>query len=294
MKSGFVSIIGRANVGKSTLLNALMKDHIAITSDVAGTTRNVIEGIYNEDDYQIIFVDTPGFTKPINKLGKILNKSASGLTHDVDLILFLVDASISYGGGDKFILQNLKNSNAPVILVLNKIDKISKEKILEKIVEYKDEFDFKEIIPISSLKSENLELLISNIKKYMNDDVKYFDLNTKTNTSIYFRISELVREKILQNTHEEVPHSITCVTTSYEEKKDLIEIAVDIVVDRDSLKKIIIGKGGSFIKAIGSKARLDIEKMLNKKVFLSLYVKTVKDWRNKDSQLKELGFNEFE
>ncbi len=294
MKSGFVSIIGRPNVGKSTLINTIINKKIAITSDKAQTTRNIIQGVYNEKDTQIVFVDTPGIHKPINKLGKILNKETYALTKDVDAILFVVDASVNLGSGDKFIINSLKQNDIPVILVLNKIDKIRPEQVLLMIESYKDLYPFAEIVPISGLKNDNVDRLIKVIKKYLTDDVKYFPDEVITSNSIYFMISELVREKLLNLTIEEVPHSLTCTTSHYEEKKDLIEITVDIIVDRDSIKKIVIGKNGERLKTVGSLARKDIETMLGKKVYLELYVKTIKKWREKEKLLNELGFKEFE
>lgn len=294
MKSGFVSLIGRPNVGKSTLLNSLINAKIAITSNKAQTTRNIIQGVYNEEDTQIVFVDTPGIHKPESKLGRILNKQSFSLIRDVDAVLFVVDASMSLGGGDKYIMESLKQSNAPVILVLNKIDKISDEQLLLTIEAYKDLFPFADVVPVSGLKRDNIEVLVKVIKKYLKDDVKYFDDDTITSNSIYFMVSELVREKLLHLTIEEVPHSITCVTTNYEEKNNIVNISVDIIVDRDSIKKIVIGKKGARLKEVGILARKDIEEMLGKKVYLELYVKTIKKWREKDKLLHELGFNEFE
>ncbi len=294
MKSGFVSIIGRPNVGKSTLLNSLVSHKIAITSDKAQTTRNIIQGIYNEEDTQIVFVDTPGIHKPKSRLGKILNKQALSLIHDVDTILFLTDASEELGKGDLFILETLKNSKVPVILVLNKIDKIKNEQILKVIDSYKDLYPFADIIPVSALKKENIELLIKLIKKYLTDNVKYFDDAVVTSNTPYFMISEIVREKLLENTIEEVPHCLTCVTSNYQEKENMIFINVDIIVERDSIKKIVIGKNGERLKLVGTLARQEIEEMLGKKVYLELYVKTIKRWRDKEKVLHELGFNENE
>lgn len=294
MKSGFVSLIGRPNVGKSTILNSLIDAKIAITSNKAQTTRNIIQGIYTEKDTQIVFMDTPGIHKPESKLGKILNKQSFSLIRDVDAVLFVVDASVSLGGGDKYIMESLKESNAPVILVLNKIDKISDEQLLLTIEAYKDLFPFADVVPVSGLKKDNIEVLVKVIKKYLSDDVKYFDDDTITSNSIYFMVSEFVREKLLHLTIDEVPHSITCVTTNYEEKNNIVNISVDIIVDRDSIKKIVIGKKGARLKEVGTLARKDIEEMLGKKVYLELYVKTIKKWREKDKLLHELGFNEFE
>ena len=294
MKSGFVSLIGRPNVGKSTLLNVIVNSHIAITSNKPQTTRNIIQGIYNDSDYQIVFVDTPGIHKPKNKLGKLLNKEAQAHIKDIDLVLFVVDAAKGLGKGDKFIIESLKHTNAPVILVLNKIDCLNNEQILLRINEYKDLYPFAEIVPVSALANDNINRLIEVIKKYMQDNIKYFDDNTITSSSKYFMISEYVREKLLRYLNEEVPHSLTCITTHYEEKKEFIDIIVEIIVDRDSLKKIIIGSSGSMLKKVGTEARLDIEKLLNKKVFLELYVKTIKNWKDKEKYLKELGFMDFE
>lgn len=293
MRSGFVSLIGRPNVGKSTLLNTIINEKVAITSKVAGTTRNIIQGIYNEPDYQIVFMDTPGIIKPMNKLGKVTNKQAMSLTKDIDVILFVVDASTGLGKGDKFILEVLKKTESPVILVLNKIDKITNEDIMYNIVEYKDLYPFSEIVPVSALENDNVERLLEVIKKYLKDDVKYFPDGITTSNSKYFMISEIVREKLFQVTLEEIPHSLTCHTIFYEEKKDLIEVHVDIIVDRDSIKKIIIGKKGERLKEIGSSARLELESMFHKKVYLELYVKTVANWKDKERYIKELGFLDF-
>jgi len=261
MKSGFVSLIGRPNVGKSTLLNALINEKVAITSKVAGTTRNIIQGIYNEPDYQIVFMDTPGIIRPINKLGKVTNKQAISLVKDIDVIMFVVDASTGLGKGDKFILEVLKKTDSPVILVLNKIDKITNEEIMYNINEYKDLYPFAEIVPISALEHDNTDRLIEVIKKYLTDEVRYFPEDMKTSNSKYFMISEIVREKLFDVTVDEIPHSLTCHTVFYEEKKDLIEVHVDIIVDRDSIKKIIIGKKGDRLKEIGTLARKELEGM---------------------------------
>lgn len=292
MRSGFVSLIGRPNVGKSTLLNALINQKITITSSKPQTTRNIIQGIYNEDKYQIVFIDTPGIHKPVNKLGKILNKEAQSLTKDVDVILFIVDASAGFGAGDKKIIDSFSGSETPIILVLNKIDKLTKDQLIQVITDYKDLYDFNEIVPISALKKNNVSELIECIKKYLVDDIHYFDDDMITSSSLNFLVSEFVREKIFRMTEDEIPHSVTCVTTAYEEKNDIVNIAVDIIVDRDPIKKIIIGKQGSLLKAIGIEARKDIEKLIGKQVYLELYVKTIKKWRDKEYYLTELGFNE--
>ncbi len=293
MRSGFVSLIGRPNVGKSTLLNTIINSKVAITSKVAGTTRNIIQGIYNEENYQIVFMDTPGIIRPINKLGKITNKQAMSLVKDIDCLLFVVDASAGLGKGDKFIMEVLKKSNAPVILVLNKIDKLTNADIMYSINEYKDLYPFAEIVPVSALTKDNVEHLIEVIKTYLKDEIRYFDPNMKTSNSPYFMISEIVREKLFQVMTEEIPHSLTCYTVSFEEKKDIVNICVDIIVDRDSIKKIIIGKKGDTLKQVGIASRMELEKMYNKKVYLELFVKTVKNWKDKEKYIKELGFLDF-
>lgn len=294
MKSGFVSIIGRPNTGKSTLLNTILGHKVAIISNVAGTTRNTVQGVYNDEDSQIVFVDTPGIHKPKNKLGKYLNRQSYSSLNESDLILFVVDATEKLGAGDKFITTTLKNIDIPVILVLNKIDKLDENGIINAIREYKDLYKFTEIIPVSAKDEDNIERLIKISKNYLTDEIIYYDDGTITNASTLFMVGELVREKILNLTTDEVPHSITCVTSYYQEKKDIIEINVDIIIDRDSLKKIIIGKQGSMLKNIGILARKDIEKLLGKKVYLELFVKTIKKWRDKEKYLQELGFKENE
>lgn len=291
MKSGFVSIIGRPNVGKSTLINTIINRKVAITSNVSGTTRNIIQGIYNDTDTQIVFVDTPGIHKPINRLGKVLNKEALALTKDVDLILFVVDVASGIGKGDMFILESLKNNDVPVILVLNKIDEITTEKLFKTIDEFKDIYPFVEVVPTSGLKNDNVDHLISVIKKYLHDEVKYFPDEYYTSSSMKFMASEIVREKLLQVTENEIPHSITCITTLFEEKKDIVNISVDIIVDRDNIKRIIIGKNGSRLKMVGTLARTEIEsELVGKKVYLELFVKTIKNWKDKEKYLVELGF----
>ncbi len=293
MKSGFVSIVGRPNVGKSTLLNAILARKIAITSNVAGTTRNIIEGIYNMPDCQIIFVDTPGVSKPLNKLGKVLNKQAFALTKDVDAIMLVVDIASGIGKGDKFLMDSLKNNKVPVILVINKIDKVSKETLIMAINEFKD-YNFAEIVPVSAKENDNVAHLITVIQKYLKDDVKYYDDKTITSSSTSFMVSEIVREKLLQNTMDEIPHSITCHTIKLENKKDIVNISVDIIVDKQNIKKIIIGSGGEMLKRIGILARRELEEMFNKKVYLELYVKVIEDWKDKEKYLKELGFFDYE
>ena len=291
MKSGFVSIVGRPNVGKSTLLNKLLNKKIAITSDKVGTTRNMIYGVYNEDDTQIVFVDTPGINKATSKLGEVLNKTAYS-SFDNDLVLFLVDIASGFGPNDNRILNRLKEDNKDVILVLTKVDKIKKDKLYDEITKLKDLYNFLDIVPISSIKGINTTELIEVIKKYLKDDVKYFDDDVITNVSERFLVGEIIREKILNLTKEEVPHAVTCIVENMEFKKDKCYINACIVVDRDNLKGIIIGKNGQMLKKVGTMAREEIEVLLGKKVYLELFVKVIENWRQKPNLFEELGISE--
>lgn len=294
MRSGFVSLVGRPNVGKSTLLNHIVGKKVAITSNKPQTTRNIIQGIYNEPDIQIVFVDTPGIHKPSHKLGSYLNRQAYYSIDDVDVILFLVDASETFGKGDQYIIDKLKETDKPVILVLNKIDRLSKDTLLEKISTYKDLYPFKEIVPVSALKNNNTDTLISVLKNYLPDSIPYYEQNQITNKPLTFTIAEIVREKVFELTEQEVPHSLTCVVEAMEKGENSYHIHVAIIVDRDSLKKIVIGSRGSKIKEIGIRARKELEELLEKKVYLETYVKTIPKWRDKEKYLAEFGFHEFE
>ncbi len=294
MKSGFVSFIGRPNVGKSTLLNSILNKKVVITSNKPQTTRNLIQGIYNEDDTQIIFVDTPGIHKAHNKLGRALNKQAYFTINDVDIIIMVVDITEKVGSGDKFVIDILKNiENKPVFLVINKIDKLPREEILSKIEEYMSLYNFTEVIPVSARKKDNINRLIEVIKKYLPDNIKYFDSDTVTNSSPEFIISELIREKVLELTDEEVPHSVTCIVDELYEEEKIINIGASIIVDRENLKKIIIGKNGNMIKEIGIRARKDIEEYFGKQVYLDLFVKVIPKWRDKEKFLNMIGYKDF-
>ena len=264
MKSGFVSIIGRPNVGKSTLLNSIVKKRVAITSD-----------------------------KPQNKLGKVLNKQAYYVINDVDIVVLVVDITEKIGTGDKFVIDVLKNIDKPVLLVINKIDKLPREEILKKIDEYQKLYDFSEIVPVSARKKDNLDRLIEVLKKYLPDSIKYFDDDTVTSSSPSFIVSEFIREKVLDLTKEEVPHSVTCIIDEMYEEDNILNITASIVVDRENLKKIIIGKQGSKIKEIGIRARKDIEDYFDKKVYLELFVKVVPKWRDKEKFLNIIGYKDF-
>lgn len=293
MKCGFVSLVGRPNVGKSTLLNSLLGMKLAITSNVSGTTRNVIQGIYNDPDSQIIFIDTPGIHKPTHRLGNLMNKKAYNNTEGVDVILFLVDIYKGFGRGDEFILEKIKDHGVPIFLLLNKVDQFKdKSVLLEKINELKEMYDFAEIIPISAKKKNNLDSLISCLKKYLPDMDKIYSDEDLTNVSTRFIMAEFVREKVLELTRQEIPHSVTCYVENYEEDENVVHIQVLVVVDRDNIKKIIIGKGGAMLKEIGSRARHDMEEFLGKKVYLETYVKTLKNWRDEERYFLELGLKD--
>lgn len=292
MKSGFVGLIGRPNAGKSTLLNTMIGTKIAITSSKPQTTRDNIKGIYHDEGLQIVFVDTPGIHKPKHKLGSYLNREAYYSIEDVDILLLLVDASEKMGRGDAFVLNKLKEIQKPVFLVLNKIDRLTKEEILEKIMQYKDLYSFKEIIPVSALKKDNVKTLLKVIQKYLPDTIAYYEKDTITDVSEEFRLKELLREKILELTEEEVPHSTGCLIEEIEYSRNSYHIRALIVVDRESLKRIIIGKNGSKIKEIGTRARKDMESLLNKKIYLELFVKVIKNWRDREKELIELGYSE--
>ena len=294
MKVPSVAIVGRPNVGKSTLLNSILGKRIAITSDKPQTTRNMIQGIYNDKDTQIVFVDTPGIHKPKSKLGRVLNKQAYFTINDVDIVIMVVDISEKIGTGDKFVIDVLKNiKDKPVFLVINKIDKLPREEILKKIDEYQKLYDFAEIIPVSARKNDNTDRLLEVIKKYLPDNIKYFDDNTVTSSSPEFIISEFVREKVLDLTNEEVPHAVTCIVEQIEEYDDIMNISATVIVDRENLKKIIIGKNGSMIKEIGTRARRDIEAYFDKKVYLELFVKVIPKWRDKEKFLNMIGYKDF-
>ena len=294
MKSGFIGLVGRPNVGKSTLVNAIVGRKVAIISDKPQTTRNIIQGIRTDEDSQMVFVDTPGIHKPKNRLGKLLNKEAYYTINDVDIILLLVDITEPLGKGDKFVLDVLGNVKKPVILVINKIDKLPKGEILKKIDEYKDLYNFDEIVPISAVKMDNVDRLINVLKSKLTDNIKYYDEEMYTDKSVNFIISELIREKILSLTYDEIPHSVSVIVDEIKEEKDKTNIMATIVVDREGVKKIIVGKNGGMIKEIGTNARIDIEALLGKKVYLDLFVKVIPKWRDQVKFLNEAGFKDFD
>ena len=291
-KSGFVSIVGRPNVGKSTLLNHILKTKLAITSSTAQTTRNTIQGIYTDDEAQIIFMDTPGIHKPQDGLGSFMNTNALNSIYGVDIVLLLAPANEKIGRGDRFIVSRLKEADGPVYLLLNKIDLLSKDELIQKLNEWKEMFDFKEIIPISALNGDNVEHLIDTIKNDLKEGVMYYPKDHITDHPERFIMAEFIREKILYFTHEEVPHSVAIVIESMTEDEDGVHVMAAIVVDRPSQKAIIFGKQGSMIKKIKQNARREMKRFLQTPVTLELFVKVEKNWRNKQKYLREFGYDE--
>ena len=293
MKCGFVTIIGRPNVGKSTLLNQILGQKIVITTDKAQTTRKRIKGILTNEEGQIIFIDTPGIHRPLNKLGEFLMDEAKVAIPDADLILFLVDGTEPAGKGDKWIVENLlKNTEIPIILVMNKVDKVKNiQKIEENLVTYKLLFDKNiPVLRISAKPGRNKDTLISNIFKKLPDGEKLYPDDIVTEESMRNVSEEIIREKILLNTQDEIPHSVAITIDKYEEKEDIDKIYATIYCEQKSQKGILIGKGGALLKTIGTQARLELEEITEKKVFLSLEVKVEKDWRKRDKILKNFGY----
>lgn len=290
-KSGFVSIIGRPNVGKSTLMNEMIGQKIAIMSDKPQTTRNKIHGVYTADQYQIVFLDTPGIHKPNSKLGDYMMKTATSTLNEVDVVLFMVDVSEELGGGDRFIIEMLKNVETPVIIGLNKIDLVHPEQLLGIIEKYRSLFEFTEFVPISAKLGNNVNTLVDQIAKYLPEGPQYYPADQVTDHPEQFVCAELIREKILHLTREEIPHSIAvAIEDMRTESNGVVHISAVIYVERDSQKGIVIGKQGALLKEIGRMARHDMEKLLGSKIFLELWVKVKKDWRNQERVLKDLGF----
>lgn len=294
-KSGFVSIVGRPNVGKSTLMNQIIGEKITITSDKAQTTRNRIQGIYTTDTEQIIFIDTPGIHKPRHQLGRYMVESALSTLNEVEIILFMINVSEKMGPGDKFIIERLQQTNTPVFLVLNQIDKIHPDELLPIIAEYQAEMEFAEIIPVSALNGNNIDRLLEVIKSYLEEGPQYYPEDQVSDHPEYFIVQELIREKVLELTREEIPHSVAVVTESMERVDDhLIEVQATIIVERSSQKGIIIGKRGSMLKEIGTRARKDIQSLLGSKIYLELWVKVKDDWRNTPYHLGNFGYKDDE
>jgi GTPase len=295
-KSGFISIIGRPNVGKSTFLNRVIGQKIAIMSDKPQTTRNKVQGVLTLEDSQLIFIDTPGIHKPKHRLGDFMMKVAQNTLKEVDLVLFMVNAHEGYGRGEEFIIEKLQNVKTPVFLVINKIDLIHPDQLFKLIESYNEKFNFAEIVPISALEGNNIEKLLEQIKERMPEGPQFYPADQVTDHPERFIVSELIREKALHLTREEIPHSLAVVIEKMERQpeKDMVHVMATIIVERDSQKGIIIGKQGGMLKEIGKRARHDIESLLGSKVFLELWVKVQKDWRNKASQLRDFGFRDDE
>lgn len=292
-QSGFVAMIGRPNVGKSTLLNHIVGQKIAIMSDKPQTTRNRIQGVYTTDQAQVIFLDTPGIHKPKSKLGQQMVKTAINTLQEVDCILFLIDASEGSGAGDRFIIEKLKEVRTPVFLIMNKIDKVHPETLLPLMDEYRQLYDFAEIVPISAANGNNIQPMLASLLNYLPNGPQYYPEDQVTDHPEQFICAELIREKILHLTREEVPHSIAVqIEEMRREESGTVYISAVIFVERDSQKGIIIGKRGALLREVGTSARQDIELLLGSKVFLELWVKVKKDWRNQDRILKELGLEE--
>lgn len=295
-KSGFISIIGRPNVGKSTFLNRVIGQKIAIMSDKPQTTRNKVQGVLTLDDSQLIFIDTPGIHKPKHRLGDFMMKVAQNTLKEVDLVLFMVNAQEGYGRGEEFIIEKLQNVKTPVFLVINKIDLIHPDELIKLIESYNEKFNFAEIVPISALEGNNVDKLLEQIKVRMPEGPQFYPADQVTDHPERFIVSELIREKALHLTREEIPHSLAVVIEKMERQpeKEMVHVMATIIVERDSQKGIIIGKQGGMLKEIGKRARHDIENLLGTKVFLELWVKVQKDWRNKATQLRDFGFREDE
>lgn len=292
MKSGFVTIIGRPNAGKSTLLNNILDMKVSIISNKPQTTRNCISGIYTSKEVQIIFLDTPGIHKPQHKLGEFMVSAAEETIKNVDLVYFMVDVTRNFGSDDQHIINLLEKSETPVMLLLNKIDLIPYEKVLQIINFWKDKRVFAEIFPLSALKGENVDRLIAITSTYLEEGPMYYPEDTVTDQPERVVMGELIREKVLHLTREEVPHSVAVVIEIMEKRKQgKLFVSATIYVERDSQKKIIIGKNGDLLKKIGSLSRSSIEKLLGENIYLDLWVKVKKDWRNKETVLRNFGYD---
>ena len=290
IKSGFVSVVGRPNVGKSTLVNAIVGSKVSIVSFKPQTTRDVIRGIYNDEDSQIVFTDTPGIHKPEDSLGDIMNQNATIAAHDTDLILMLVDISKESNASDKYVIERIKNVGCPIILVMNKIDTKSKLELIPIVTHYASVGVFADIIPISALKETNLEELIKLIKSYLPEGPRYYPVTMVSDHPKTFSIAETVREKIFLNLQEEIPYSIGVYTEEIEETEDKLKARIIVLVSRDSQKGIIIGEKGLMLKKISKLAKEDLTKQVKKQVVLDIYVRVQKNWRNSPSILKMLGY----
>ena len=296
-KSGFVAIVGRPNVGKSTFLNRVLKQKVAIMSDKAQTTRNKIQGVITDNDSQIVFIDTPGIHKPKHELGKFMTDLALGTLNEVDMVMFMTPANEKIGPGDRFIIEHLKRVKKPVFLVINKIDTIKKDELLKVVANFKEEHEFDGVIPISATSGENVETLLGVVKEHLEEGPQFYPSDFITDHPERFIISELIREKVLHLTHEEIPHSVAVVIDEIfrdEGQEHLINVSATVIVERKSQKGILIGKQGKMLKEIGTLARIDIMNLLGSKIYLELWVKVQKDWRNKKVHLSDFGYSNKE
>lgn len=291
MKSGFIAILGRPNAGKSTLINALLKEKIAITTQKAQTTRNAILGILNEDDCQIVFIDTPGIHEAKTALGSYMNKEAISQAEGADIIYYIVDGNKGLQNEDKQILERLEHYDSPIFLLVNKIDELNSDQLIKRLAYAGGNYKFAEIIPISALNSSNLDELLKTSKEYLSDSIRYYPEDVKTNMNLEFRISEIIREKIILNTREEIPHLVAVRIEEIREKTSKVQIEATIICNKDTHKGIIIGRNGSMLKKINDQATSDIAALFDhKKIILSLYVKVEEDWLNSQKQLFNLGY----
>lgn len=291
-KSGFVSVIGRPNVGKSTLINSLIGQKVVIMSDKPQTTRNKIMCILTLDDAQILFIDTPGIHKPKHKLGEYMLKAAENTLREVDVVFFVVDATEDIGGGERYILELLNSVKTPVVLIVNKIDKIEKTKLLPIIQKYSALYNFAGVVPISAIEHTNFDSLLVEVKKYLEPGPQYYPEDMITDQPERIVITELIREKVLHSTRDEVPHSIAVdIEEIVTRPNDTLYVRAVIYVERESQKGIVIGAKGALLKEIGRLARIDIENLLGSKIFLDLWVKVKKDWRNKEGSLRTFGYD---
>ena len=291
-RSGFIAIVGRPNAGKSTLLNAILKEKVAITTPKPQTTRNNISGILTTEDTQYVFVDTPGIHKPKHELGRNLNKNAYTAISEADVNFWVVDATQPYGSGDEFMLEKMKSAHIPVFLILNKIDLLEKEKLLKVLARWQERMEFAEIFPISALTNDNIEHLLEITRSYLSEGPKYFPDDMISDHGLSFQIAEIIREKVLYKTNEEVPHSVAVVVENMEETDKKVYLQAVIVVERTSQKAILIGKQAAMIRAIRLAAQKELKEKLHKKIELELYVRVEKNWRNREGKLQQLGYSE--
>lgn len=291
-RSGFIAIVGRPNAGKSTLLNAILKEKVAITTPKPQTTRNNISGILTTEDTQYVFVDTPGIHKPKHELGRTLNKNAYTAISEADVNFWVVDATQPYGSGDEFMLEKMKSAHIPVFLILNKIDLLEKEKLLKVLARWQERMEFAEIFPISALTNDNIEHLLEITRSYLSEGPKYFPDDMISDHGLSFQIAEIIREKVLYKTNEEVPHSVAVVVENMEETDKKVYLQAVIVVERTSQKAILIGKQAAMIRAIRLAAQKELKEKLHKKIKLELYVRVEKNWRNREGKLQQLGYSE--